>query len=105
MGYRGEVMAKFKSDTDVVPAVYKEGERFVQLLILPVPDAQMVESDALSESERGGNGYGSTGNTTIDEQSAPTGSAGYPEQKSELTNQETANEVAAGDAKAPEQAQ
>lgn len=27
-GYRGEVMGKFRSTTDVVPAVYKEGERF-----------------------------------------------------------------------------
>ena len=89
-GYRGEVMGKFRSTTDVVPAVFKEGERFAQLLILPVPDMELVESEELSESERGEGGYGSTGETTINESSAPTGSAGYPEQKSELTNQETA---------------
>lgn len=91
MGYRGEVMAKFKSDTDVVPSVYKEGERFAQLLILPVPDVQMIESDTLSDSDRGEGGYGSTGNTNINEQSAPADTVGYPEQKSELTNQETAD--------------
>lgn len=89
-GYRGEVMGKFKSDTDVVPAVYKEGERFAQLIILPLPETTMIESDVLSESDRGDNGYGSTGNVTIDEQSAPRGSTGYPEQKSELTDQEPA---------------
>lgn len=89
-GYRNEVMGKFRSTTDVIPAVFKERERFAQLLILPVPDVQMVESDSLSESERGTNGYGSTGNGTINETSAPTGSTGYPEQKSAFTDQGTA---------------
>jgi len=88
-GYRGEVMGKFRSTTDVVPAVFQEGERFAQLLIVPVPDVQMIESDTLSESDRGEGGYGSTGNEAINEQSAPMGSTGYPEQKSELTDQET----------------
>ena len=60
--YRGEIMGKFRSTTDVVPAVYKEGERFAQLLILPIPDVQFEESDTLSETERGENGYGSTDN-------------------------------------------
>jgi len=90
--YRGEVLGKFMTTTDVVPAVFKEGERFAQLLILPVIDAQFEESETLSETDRGENGYGSTGNGTIDGQSAPTGSAGYPEQKSELNDQQTANE-------------
>lgn len=81
-GYRGEVVGKFRNTTDVVPAVFNEGERFAQLLILPVPDVQMVESENLTESERGENGYGSTGKTTIENSSAPTGSTGYPEQKS-----------------------
>ena len=91
-GYRGEVMGKFRTTTDVVPAVFKEGERFAQLLILPVPEVQMVEADSLSESDRGTDGYGSTGESMIEGNSAPTGSTGYPEQISELTNQETATE-------------
>lgn len=90
-GYRGEILAKFRTTTDVVPSVYKVGERFAQLLILPVPDVQMIESDTLSDSDRGEGGYGSTGNTNINEQSAPADTVGYPEQKSELTNQETAD--------------
>lgn len=89
-GYRGEIMCKFRSTTDVVPAVYKEGERFAQLLILPKPDVTFVESEELADGERSENGYGSTGNSTI--QSAPTGPTGYPEQKSELTDQEAAND-------------
>jgi hypothetical protein len=93
-GYRGEVVAKFATTTDVVPAVYKEGERFAQLIILPLPEVEYVESDTLSESDRSEGGFGSTDNGVItnSNDSAPTESAGYPEQKSELTNQETALE-------------
>lgn len=93
-GYRGEVMGKFRNTTDVIPAVYKEGERFAQLLILPVPDVQMVESDTLAESERGENGYGSTGNAEI---SAPEDSQSLPENKDESTNSENA-ETGSGEA-------
>lgn len=65
-GYRGEIMAVFKTTTDVVPAVYKEGERFAQLVIVPIPEIEIVEAEELSESDRGENGYGSTG-TTVEE--------------------------------------
>lgn len=97
-GYRGEVMAKMKATTDVIPAVYKEGERFAQLLILPVPEVQFEESTELSESDRGENGYGST-----DQSSAATGSQSLPESEGEPINSETATEPAAGE-NAPEQA-
>lgn len=70
-GYRGEILAKMRSTTDVVPAVYKEGERFAQLLILPVPDVQFEEADTLSETERGEGGHGSTGTERINTESAP----------------------------------
>ena len=103
--YRGEVMGKFMTTTDVVPAVFKEGERFAQLLILPVPDVQFEEAETLSDTDRGNEGYGSTGNGPIDGQSAPTGSTGYPEQKSELTNQQTANEGSGEAQSSLEQAQ
>lgn len=97
-GYRGEVMAKMKATTDVIPAVYKEGERFAQLLILPVPEVQFEESTELSESDRGENGYGST-----DQTSAASGSQSLPESEGEPINSETATEPAAGE-NAPEQA-
>jgi len=61
-GYRGEVVAKFRCTVPaVVPSVYKEGERFAQLIILPVPEVEMVEADTLGDSDRGSNGLGSTG--------------------------------------------
>lgn len=59
-GYRGEIIAKFIATTDVVPAVYKVNDKFAQLVILPVPDVEFVESDSLSESDRADGGYGSS---------------------------------------------
>ena len=90
-GYRGEVTVKMVSTTDVIPSVYKEGERMAQILILPVPDVQFEESETLSETERGEGGYGSTGNETI--YSAATGSQSLPETEGEPTNSETATEA------------
>lgn len=59
-GYRGEIMAVFKTTTDVVPAVYREGERFAQLIIMPIPNVEFVEAQELSKSDREDNGFGST---------------------------------------------
>lgn len=59
-GYRGEIIAKFIATTDVVPAVYKVDDKFAQLVILPVPNVEFVESDNLSESDRGDGGFGSS---------------------------------------------
>jgi len=43
------------------PMEYEIGDRIGQLLILPYPKIELVEVSELSESERGTNGYGSTG--------------------------------------------
>lgn len=64
-GYRGEIMAVMKSTTDVVPSIYQIGERFCQLVIVPVPEYDIVEVSELNESDRGEGGYGSS-NTTED---------------------------------------
>lgn len=58
-GYRGEVSAKFKLLS--MREVYKIGERCCQMVIVKLPDVEMVEVDELSDSERGCSGYGSTG--------------------------------------------
>lgn len=68
-GYRGEIMAKFKCNTDVVPSVYKDNERFIQLIIMPYPEVTFTEAEELSESDRGENGHGSTGNEEIEKAS------------------------------------
>lgn len=86
-GYRGEVMFKYKAlhyymrnyflwrlaekfckKNKVNPSFevfthchYKVGDRVGQLIIIKHPYIELVESDELSESERGAGGYGSTG--------------------------------------------
>ncbi len=59
-GYRGEIQATFKK-TNTEANVYKVGERGAQIIILPYPQVVMVESDELSDTERGDGGFGSTG--------------------------------------------
>ena len=60
MGYRGEVIAKMRSTTDVVPAIYKPGERFAQLVIVAIPEITITEASELTETDRGDGGFGST---------------------------------------------
>lgn len=60
-GYRGEVMMKFRKTKDLVSIHYVAGERIGQLIIMPIPDIELVESDELSDSDRGEGGFGSSG--------------------------------------------
>lgn len=89
-GYRGEIMAKFKpslaffdyldsenKDNNQVfdyveacaapndcafPAThYDIGDRIAQIIIMPYPKIQFIESDELSDTERGVGGYGHSG--------------------------------------------
>ena len=80
MGYRGEVVAKMRSTTDVVPAIYKPGERFAQIVIVPIPEVEITEVAELSETDRGEGGFGST------DISAANSSESLPETKDEYTN-------------------
>lgn len=59
-GYRGEIMSKMRSTTDVVPAIFKPGERFAQLVIVALPEITIAEAAELSDSDRGDNGFGSS---------------------------------------------
>lgn len=59
-GYRGEIMAKMHVTTDAAPAVYKVGEKFAQLIVMPIPEITVSEVAELSESDRGENGFGSS---------------------------------------------
>lgn len=61
-GYRGEITFKFrKTGTGITNNIYKVGDRIGQLIIMPYPKIETVESSDLSETERGTGGYGSTG--------------------------------------------
>ena len=46
---------------DKPPLFIKPGDRVAQALILPIPQVSFLEVDALSETERGTGGFGSTG--------------------------------------------
>lgn len=61
-GYRGEIMVVYKTTTNSVPEIYKEGERFCQLVIVPIPQVEPVEAEELSSSDRAEGGFGSTDN-------------------------------------------
>ena len=57
-GYRGEISAVMIGTSK---ERYKILDRVAQIVILPYPEIDFVEVDELSETERGTNGYGSTG--------------------------------------------
>lgn len=98
-GYRGEIMGKFRSTTDVVPAIYKPGERFAQLVIVPFLDVKIEESADLEETERGDGGYGSSDNI-----SAADGDQSSHEVEQVVINSDAESEQAAGTDGMPEQA-
>ena len=59
--YRGEVMvALFNHSKE--DFTLERGERIAQLVITPYLTAQFEETDALSDTQRGEGGFGSTGN-------------------------------------------
>ena len=64
----GTVDADFRGEVRVVvinlgaePIVIRRGDRIAQLVIAPVQRARFVEVTAVSETTRGGGGFGSTG--------------------------------------------
>ncbi len=61
-GYRGEIMVTFNFNSRTPDnTIYQVSDRIAQLVIIPVPLAQYVEVDELSETERNTSGHGSTG--------------------------------------------
>lgn len=62
--YRGEITAVFDvlpRDFGFRPNSYRAGDRFAQLVIVPIPKVEYVEVEELTPTERGAGGYGSTG--------------------------------------------
>ena len=60
-GYRGEICVTLYNHTDGLCLVYA-GDRIAQLVLAPVVRADIDETDDLGEeTERGENGFGSTG--------------------------------------------
>lgn len=59
--YRGEIMVSYKLTSDV-EKIYNIGDKIAQLIILPYPEVSYTEVESLSETDRGENGHGSSGN-------------------------------------------
>ena len=59
-GYRGEVRVVLLNTDRRAPFVVERGMRIAQLVILAVPEAELVEVDELPETERGVRGFGSS---------------------------------------------
>ena len=60
-GYRGELLVNLVNHDEAEPFVVEPGMRIAQLVILPVPPVELVEVDELPDSERGADGFGSSG--------------------------------------------
>lgn len=61
--YRGEVMV-ILANLSRTPFTLRRGDRIAQLIVAPVSRASLVEVQALSDTERGSGGFGSTGTRT-----------------------------------------
>jgi dUTP pyrophosphatase len=60
-GYRGELLVNLVNHDDEQPFVVEPGMRIAQLVILQVPPVELVEVDELPASDRGADGFGSSG--------------------------------------------
>ena len=60
-GYRGELKVLLINTDPVNTFEVKRGERIAQLVIQKVEQAEFVEMEDLSQTERGDGGFGSTG--------------------------------------------
>lgn len=58
--YRGEIMVALLNHSDKAQTV-EPNERIAQIVITPYLAVDFVETDDLSDTERGGGGFGSTG--------------------------------------------
>ena len=58
--YRGEIMVALYNQTDETKTIDAH-ERIAQMVIMPFITANLIETNELSETKRGNNGFGSTG--------------------------------------------
>ena len=59
-GYRGELRVVLLNTDAREPFVVEPGMRIAQLVVLEIPEVELVEVDELPESERGVRGFGSS---------------------------------------------
>lgn len=59
-GYTGSIRAKLYNDGKK-GIKFSKGDKITQLVILPIPETELELVDSFAETERGNNGFGSTG--------------------------------------------
>lgn len=59
-GYSGSVVAKLYNNSDA-PVILEEGQKIIQIVFLPIPEVELVQVDSFEQTERGCNGFGSSG--------------------------------------------
>jgi dUTP pyrophosphatase len=60
-GYRGEIKVVLINTDRSAPFVVEPGMRIAQLVVLPVPEVDVILNEELPATERGVRGYGSSG--------------------------------------------
>lgn len=58
--YRGEYIVALHNDTDEVQTVFP-GERIAQMILLPCVEMNFIETENLTDTDRGDGGFGSSG--------------------------------------------
>ena len=58
--YTGSIVVKIYNDS-YTGKVFYPGEKITQIVILPIPDVQLELVEKLPETDRGSNGFGSSG--------------------------------------------
>ena len=59
-GYRGELRVTLINTDETETFTVEPGMRIAQLVVLPIPEVELVEVDELPDSERGVRGFGSS---------------------------------------------
>lgn len=59
-GYTGSIVVKLYNN-DAYPYIVREGDKISQLVILPIITPDLEQVDELENTERGDNGFGSSG--------------------------------------------
>lgn len=76
-GYRGEIKVPLINLDPRTPVELRRGDRIAQLVIQPVVQARFVPVDELPASDRGADGFGSTGGFgAADDPQTPTTTSG-----------------------------
>jgi dUTP pyrophosphatase len=58
-GYTGSIVAKLYNHEKTLH--FKEGQKIIQIVFLPIPDVELELTNSFEATERGDNGFGSSG--------------------------------------------